>query len=139
MVRLKMISEADVIGAISGKDSLDLFKMVAAQTNSDTEMFRSKVKLSRKQYYSRMSRMTKVGIIKRKNGKYSLTSLGKILYESETMIEGALTDFWKLKAIDSLESSMEVGALPQEERNKILDALIDNRQTKEIIVQTIKR
>jgi len=134
-----MISEADVIGAISGKYSLDLFKMVAAQTNSDTEMFRSKVKLSRKQYYSRMSRMTKVGIIKRKNGKYSLTSLGKILYESETMIEGALTDFWKLKAIDSLESSMEVGALPQEERNKILDALIDNRQTKEIIVQTIKR
>jgi hypothetical protein len=139
MVRLKMISEADVIGAISGKYSLDLFKMVAAQTNSDTEMFRSKVKLSRKQYYSRMSRMTKVGIIKRKNGKYSLTSLGKILYESETMIEGALTDFWKLKAIDSLESSMEVGALSQEERNKILDALIDNRQTKEIIVQTIKR
>jgi predicted transcriptional regulator len=134
-----MISEADVIGAISGKYSLDLFKMVAAQTNSDTEMFRSKVKLSRKQYYSRMSRMTKVGIIKRKNGKYSLTSLGKILYESETMIEGALTDFWKLKAIDSLESSMEVGALSQEERNKILDALIDNRQTKEIIVQTIKR
>jgi len=51
------------------------------------------------------------------------------------MIEGALTDFWKLKAIDSLDSSMQVGALPQEERNKILDALIDNRQTKEIILQ----
>jgi hypothetical protein len=46
------------------------------------------------------------------------------------MIEGALTDFWKLKAIDSLDSSMQVGALPQEERNKILDALIDNRQNK---------
>jgi predicted transcriptional regulator len=134
-----MISEADVIGAISDKHSLDLFKMVAAQTNSYTEMFRSKVKLSRKQYYFRMSRMTKVGIIKRKNGKYSLTSMGKILYESETMIEDALKDFWKLKAIDSLESSMEVGALPQEERNKILDALIDNRQTKEIIVQAITR
>jgi hypothetical protein len=79
--------------------------------------------------------MTKVRIIKRKNGKYSLTSLGKILYESETMIEGALTDFWKLKVIDSLDSSMQVGALPQEERNKILDALIDSRQTKEIILQ----
>jgi predicted transcriptional regulator len=134
-----MISEADVIRAISDKHSLDLFKMVAAQRDCDTEVFRSKVKLSRKQYYFRMSRMTKVGIISRRARKYSLTSLGKILYESERMIEGALKDFWKLKAIDSLDSSIKVGALPPEERNKILDALIDNRQTKEIIIQAIRR
>jgi hypothetical protein len=33
------------------------------------------------------------------------------------MIEGALKDFWKLKALESLESSREVDALPQEEFN----------------------
>jgi hypothetical protein len=135
-VKINMISEADVIGAISDKHSLDLFKMVAL-TNADTETFTGKIKLSRKQYYSRMSCMTKAGIIKRKNGTYSLTSLGKILYEAEVMIEGALEDFWKLKAIDSLEDSHR--ELPEEERNKILDALIGNGQIKEIIVQTVKR
>jgi uncharacterized Fe-S cluster-containing MiaB family protein len=74
---------------------------------------------------------------KRKNGTYSLTSLGKILYEAEVMIECALEDLWKLKAIDSLEDSHR--ELPEEERNKILDALIGNGQIKEIIVQTVKR
>jgi hypothetical protein len=58
-----MISEADVIRSISDKHSLDLFKMVAL-TNAGTETFTGKIKLSRKQYYSRMSCMTKAGIIK---------------------------------------------------------------------------
>ena len=40
-----------------------------------------------------MSRLTRVGIIKRKNGKYSLTSFGKIVYDAETMIEDAVRNY----------------------------------------------
>jgi predicted transcriptional regulator len=128
-----MISEADVINAISDTRSLDLFKAIS-QTNSNSDTFRKKIKLTRKQYYSRMSRMTRVGLIKRKNGKYFLTSLGKVVYQAEAMIEGALNDYWKLKAIDSLETSINSAGLPDDERKKILDTLIDNRHIKEILL-----
>jgi predicted transcriptional regulator len=133
-----LISEADVINAISDARSLELFKAIA-QTNSNSDTFRKKIRLTRKQYYSRMSRMTRVGLIKRKNGKYFLTSLGKVVYQAEAMIEGALNDYWKLKAIDSLETSINSAGLPDEERKKILDTLIDNRHIKEILLPQATR
>ena len=65
-----MISVADVLKAISDKRSLELFRIVAL-TKPDTDILISKTKLSRKQYYSRMSRLMDAGLIKRKNGKFS--------------------------------------------------------------------
>lgn len=76
--------------------------------------------------------MTKVGLIQRKNGKYFLTSLGRVTYQAQTMIENALTDYWKLKAIDSLDSSTNMG-LPRDERDKILNTLIDNQKIRQIL------
>jgi predicted transcriptional regulator len=130
---MSIVTEANVINAISNDHSLDLFKAVAVTKASNTDKFRKKIKLTRKQYYSRMSRMIKVGLIKRKNGKYFLTSLGKIVYEAQAMIENALNDYWKLKAIDSLEGALNI-ELPTEERSKILDTLIDNHHIKEILL-----
>jgi predicted transcriptional regulator len=74
--------------------------------------------------------MIKVGLIKRKNGKYFLTSLGKVVYEVVSMIESALKDHWKLKAIDQLQAHINA-----EKRKKIIDTLlIDNQKIKEIII-----
>ena len=130
---MSIISEADVFNAISDEKSLDLFKNIVMTKTGDTNIFRKKIKLTRKQYYSRMSRMRKAGLIKRKNGKYFLTSLGKVVHEAESMIESALKDYWKLKAIDSLEGALNI-ELPTEERTKILDTLIDNHHIKEILL-----
>jgi predicted transcriptional regulator len=132
---MSIISEADVFSAISDKKSLDLFKSIVMTKAGDTDIFRKKSKLTRKQFYSRMSRMIKVGLIKRKNGKYFLTSLGKVVYEAESMIENALNDYWKLKAIDSLEGDGLNMELPTEERSKILDTLIANQNIKQILLK----
>jgi hypothetical protein len=126
------LTEAGIINAISDVQSLDLFKTIA-QTSADSDILTKKAKLTRKQYYSRMSRMTKVGLIQRKNGKYFLTSLGRVTYQAQTVIEKALTDYWKLKAIDSLDSSTSTG-LPPEEHDKILHTLIDDQQIKQILL-----
>jgi predicted transcriptional regulator len=126
------LTEAAIINAISNEQSLDLFKAIA-QTNVNSAILTKNAKLTRKQYYSRMSRMTKVGIIKRKNGKYFLTSLGKVIYQAQTLIGNTLKDYWKLKAIDSLDSSISTG-LPQEEHDKILNTLIDDQQIKQILL-----
>ena len=53
---MSIISEADVFNAISDKKSLDLFKSIVMAKAGDTDIYRKKIKLTRKQYYSRMSR-----------------------------------------------------------------------------------
>ena len=125
-----MLHTADlVLTAISDKQSLELFRFIAA-TNGDSDVLRDKLNLTRKQYYSRLSRMTKAGLVKRKNGKHFLTAFGKVVYDAQTIIEKAVNNFWKLKAVDSLELS---GDLPEEERLKLIDGLLDNNEIKEIL------
>jgi predicted transcriptional regulator len=122
-----------VLAAISDKQSLELFRYIAV-TNGDSESLRAKLNLTRKQYYSRLSRMTKAGLVKRKNGKHSLTAFGKVIYDAQTTIEKAVNNYWKLKAIDSLEMSDE---LPREERVKLIDNLLDNKDIKEILYNKV--
>jgi predicted transcriptional regulator len=120
-----------ILRSISDDEALALFRLIA-NTNGDTESLRSKTKLTRKQYYSRMSRMTKSGLVKRKNGKHSLTAFGKVVYDAQATIENAINNYWKLKAVDSIEISDE---LPKEERKKLLESLIDNQQIREILAK----
>jgi predicted transcriptional regulator len=129
-----MILVADVLKAISDSGSLELFRIVAL-TKADTDTLISKTKLTRKQYYSRMSSLTKAGLIKRKNGKHTLTAFGKLIYDAQLTIENAINYYWKLKAIDSLEMSKD---LPAKERKKLIDNLIDNQQIKDILVSDDK-
>ena len=124
-------SAASVLRAIADDKSLELFGTVAQET-IDSKNLKSKIKLTRKQYYSRLSRMTRAGLVRRKNGKYVLTSFGKIVYETKITVENALNNYWKLKAIDSLETSNE---LPMEERHKLIETLLDNQGLKAVIVR----
>ena len=61
-----------------------------------------------------------------------LTAFGKIVYDARRTVESALTSYWKLRAIDSLEMSNE---LPKEEQQKLIDALLDNQEIKGILVK----
>jgi predicted transcriptional regulator len=125
-----MILVADVLEAMSDNRSLELFRTIAL-TRTDSDTLISKTKLTCKQYYSRMSRLMNAGLIKRKQGKYTLTAFGKVIYDIAIVtLENAVSNYWKLKAIDSLEMSK---ALPAEERKKIIDSLIDNQVIKDIL------
>ena len=127
---MAVLQTADrVLTAISDKESLELFKFIAIN-NEDSDGLRTKTNLTRKQYYSRLSRMTKVGLVKRKKGKHSLTAFGKVVYDAQTIIEKAVNNYWTLKAIDSIEVSND---LPEEEGIKLIDSLLDNSHIKEIL------
>jgi hypothetical protein len=128
------VSLSNILSAISDDKSFALFRTIAVENGDDgidSEFLTSKTKLTRKQYYSRMSDMTKTGLLKRKRGKYFLTSLGKVVYNNLRIIESALSNYWKLKAIDSFE----IVTAPEEERNKIIDDLIDDYQIKDILAK----
>jgi hypothetical protein len=125
-----MILVADVLKTISDSRSLELFRTIAL-TKPDSDMLISKTRLTRKRYYSRISRLMKAGLVKRKNGKYILTAFGKIIYHIALMtMENAVSNYWKFKAIDSLDMSKD---LPAGQRKKIIDGLIDNQEIKAIL------
>jgi predicted transcriptional regulator len=124
-------STASVLRTIADDRSLELFSTVALEM-IDSKNLKSKTKLTRKQYYSRLSRMTRAGLVRRKNGKYILTTFGKIVYETKVTVENALHNYWKLKAIDSLETSNEV---PKEEQQKLIETLLDNEEIRGILVR----
>jgi predicted transcriptional regulator len=122
-------STASILRTIADDKSLQLFTTVALETIDSKNR---KTKLTRKQYYSRLSRMTRAGLVRRKNGNYILTTFGRIVYESKVTLEIALNNYWKLKAIDSIEISNE---LPKEEQQKLIETLLDNEELKEIIMK----
>jgi hypothetical protein len=126
---------ADVLKAICDNRSLELFRIVAL-AKQDTDTLISKTKLTRKQYYSRVSSLMNAGLIKRKNGKHTMSAFGKVIYYTTLLtIENAVNYYWKLKVIDSFEISNN---LTSEEREKVIDNLIDNHEIKTVLVSNNK-
>jgi hypothetical protein len=79
-----------------------------------------------------MIRLINVGLVRRKSGEYSLTTLGRVVQESQKLIRHAIENYWKLKAIDSIEASDRETFY--EERKRIIDALIKRNDIKNILL-----
>jgi predicted transcriptional regulator len=126
------ISEADIMYAISDEISLVIFKTIATDS-SNSDMFKKRFNLTAKQYYHRISRMMRAGLINREKRTYSLTSLGKVVYEAESTIAIGLYYYWRLKAIDTLQLNHSFQELQVEEYGKIIDNLIEDQKIKEIL------
>jgi predicted transcriptional regulator len=127
-----MVSIAEIYGAICDERSLKLFNAIATNGGSSGELS-SQIGLSNKQYYSRMSRLVKTGMVKRKNGTHILTAFGEIVYYAQATINKAVESYWKLKAIDSIDTSDVISA---NERKNLLETLIDDSGLKTILLQS---
>ena len=130
-------SITSILKKISDDKSLTLFNSIAV-SNGDRYIPLKEMNLTTKQYYARVSGMLNAGLIKRNKGKYFLTLLGKIVYDCQLTIGKALTYHWKLKAIESVETSASVtSGLAEGERVQLINALIDNLQIKDILMKSI--
>ncbi len=125
------LPRAKVLSAIADDKSWSLFSTIAMSSDSNghrsgdgSRILLSKLSLTRKQYYQRINRFTSLGLVKRKNGRYRLSSFGRIIYEIQKTIEIAIQYQWKFVALDSLESSLSAEGMPVEDRIKIISALL---------------
>jgi hypothetical protein len=123
----------DLFKIISDDKSLTLFNSIAV-SNGIKFLPLKEMNLTAKQYYSRVSGLSNAGLIKRHNGKYSLTLLGKVVYDMQMTIGKALAYYWKLRAIESIEISSDV-RLSKEDLTRLIDTLIDNRFIKDILIK----
>ena len=129
-----LTSKLSILGAISDNRASNILKSIAS-ADSNSDILITELKLTRKQYYSRMSGLIKAGLVKRQRGRYLLTAFGKVIYSAqmslEAKIESALNNYWKLKAIDSLEMPS------REENDKVISMLIDNQEIKDILIKDL--
>jgi hypothetical protein len=78
-----------------------------------------------------MKQLMNAGVVQRNKGRFSLTCLGAVVNHAQSVIEAGVSNFWKLKAIDSIESS---GEISENERTKLIKTIIDNNAIESILV-----
>ena len=119
-----------VLSAIADAKSLLIFQSIAPGF-VEGDVLLKKTNLSRKQYYSRISAIMDAGLVTRKNKKYCLTSLGKIVYGLQITTQNALNNYWKLRAIDSFDGVSE------REQEQVIENLIGDENLRELLAKKV--
>ena len=130
-----MLTVDQVLKSVSDWGSLALLRSIALVEEGEdlSVMSLTKLRLSRRAYYSRLRQLLDTELVERNNGKYKLTSLGKIVYDYYRKIENVLEqDYYKLKAIDAIDKSEDLGAV---ERVEAINNLIEDKKLKAILVK----
>ena len=125
-------STEDILKAVSDSKSLAMFRSIA-NGSVESEVLKETTGLSKKQYYLRTRQLLKTGLIPRNKGRFLLTCLGAVVYHAhgELVVEKGVNNYWKLKAIDSIQSSAEIG---EHERTKLIKTIIDDSGIESILV-----
>ena len=102
----------------------------------NSQAIRTKLNLTRKQYYNTLSKLLDTGLVKRTknsktNKKDSRTWLGRVFYYLQIIGENAANNHLKLKAIDSLYDEY-----PKEDRERFIDVIIGKNQIIREILST---
>ena len=134
-----MISTIDILNALSDDKALILFNTITLGKCYDFKTLIKSMGITQSQYYSRLHKMSKMGLVKRENGKYMTTTRGNVVYEAVLMVGKALNYYWALKAIELFLSSSPA-ADPMEDKSMLtsmlIDSLIDDNQLKKILTNT---
>jgi hypothetical protein len=135
-----------VFSALSDNKSLSLFNIIGFMSSSHEsdagqpagEILISRMNLTRRQYYTRISRLVDAGLISKKRARFVLSSLGRVVYETHKTIGVAIQNRWRLQAIDSLENTLITHGMPTEERYKLINTLVgDCDKIREILLPTV--
>jgi DNA-binding HxlR family transcriptional regulator len=125
---------AEVRRLISDSKSLLIFNTIFRGAGDNSCIYRTHLELSKKEYYTRLSRLIKAGLVKKEKGRYYLTAFGKVIYNAhvdlETKIENALKIYWRLKVVDSMNVPC------REEHDTIISTLIENQEIKALLLES---
>jgi len=123
------VSTLQVLEALSDQISIDLFNTVAKNVTTSENIIQI-LDITRKEYYVRSSRLLKISLIKRQDGRFSITAFGKLIYEAQLKISRAFHHSSELKMIDAVKSYAGISA---NELKKLIDKLIDDSEIKGLI------
>jgi len=120
----------DIFAVLSDSITIKMLKLASTGFRARGG-YPNKLKITKKQYSTRLHKLVTIGLIHKRSGVYVLTALGQIV--DKTMLKIAdevATNYWKLKAIDSFEKK----ELPVDEKRKIIDEILSGTVIKECLV-----
>jgi predicted transcriptional regulator len=92
----KKVTMLDVLDALRDTYGRDLFNSIATDSGS-SDILDYTVKITRKQYYSRLSKLVKADMINRNGRKYVLTPFGEVIYSIQLGFDEAVDEHLKSK------------------------------------------
>jgi hypothetical protein len=98
----KILTTPSVLQAISNKESLELFTMIAEGKNS-YQVVEVGI-MTRKQYYPRLAKLVRLDLVRKVGKRYELTIFGGVIYEAQLTLAVAVNDRCNLKTLDSFET-----------------------------------
>jgi hypothetical protein len=91
----KNVTRLQVLDTIRDGNGRDLFYSIAIDSIYNRKCT---LKMSRKQYYMRLSKLMKAKMIQRKSGKYLLTPFGAVIYGVHLEFVKAIDEHFKSKS-----------------------------------------
>ena len=124
-------SVIDILQSISDIKSLNMFCSIA-NNRVESEVLKRTKGLSKKQFYLRTRRLLQVGLVKRSKGSFSLTNLGIVVFHAQLVIESGIKNYWKLKAVDSIQATEGIA---EHERNVLIKTILNDNRIENILVK----
>ena len=124
------ISNLHLLELLSDQISVNLLNAIANDVTNSENLIQL-LNVTRKQYYDRSTRLLNIGLIRRKNGEFYLTSFGQIVRHSHLKITSALKYSSQLRAIEIIRSDPRI---PKDQQKILIDNLIDDPELKRLIV-----
>ena len=129
------VSNLDVLEAISDQLSIDIIAAISKHATNPDDLMQM-LNITRKQFYTRSSRLLKIGIISRKGGEIILTSFGRLVYNAQSKIATAFSHSSELRMTDVLKSH---SGMSEDELKRIIDKLLDDSELKNLVSWTEKK
>lgn len=125
-----------ILAALADEHSLKLFKIASTGFRGGPGV-PEKMGLTKKQFYSRLHTLVKLGLVNRTVGLYKHTYLGSIVNNMQIKpLEESLTDYWNLLAVDELRRSKDI---PQKEQEKITRSILNETRLKKYFAQDLSQ
>jgi hypothetical protein len=124
-----VVTESDVLKCISDEKCRDILTII----HRTGDLSITGLNLTRKQFYSRLHSILTCALAHKKNGRYQLTSFGKVVFDWHLSLKDIISkEYWRLAAIDTLSLS----GMPDSDKIKIANSLIENEQVKRLLSPT---
>jgi predicted transcriptional regulator len=128
------VSTTNVLRRLSDCKTERVFKTISTNDDVKSGTLIAKLGLSKRQYYDRIKNLVEAGLIRRHNGKYKLSSFGKVVLNLQRVAERTFQIHWKLEAIDNIKMS-DKSNLAEIDYMKIIDILLDDIEIKAIYLR----
>jgi hypothetical protein len=128
-----MTTLVDILSLIAERKCSVLFRTIG-ELEVPAALQITKLNMTRKQFYSRISQLLRNDLIRKTHGKYELTLFGKVVFGIENKIQHSIDNYWKLKAIETLDEN-----LPELEKTSLINSIVDDPLIRDLLDRSISR